>query len=127
MSTIKYGLKCGNYTFPVAYNGFTFSYNKIWSDDTGRNNNGDMIGTIVAIKRKCECKLTPLTYEQAEILNNLVSDINNPFVTLYFNEFGEQGTMTGYFGDISFPLMGTDMDGNGKALIVGVTVDVIEK
>ena len=41
-------------TFPVAYNGYTYSRNKIWSKNTGRNDYGEMVGTIVAIKDKIE-------------------------------------------------------------------------
>ena len=34
-------------TYPVAYNGYTYSRNKIWSKNTGRNDYGEMVGTIV--------------------------------------------------------------------------------
>lgn len=68
-------------TFPVAYNGYTYSRNKIWSKNTGRNDYGEMVGTIVAIKDKVELQLPPLTGEQALLLDNVVSDENNPFPT----------------------------------------------
>ena len=67
--------------FPVAYNGYTYSRNKIWSKNTGRNDYGEMVGTIVDIKDKVELQLPPLTGEQALILDNVVSDIDNPFPT----------------------------------------------
>ena len=35
--------------FPVAYNGYTYSRNKIWSKNTGRNDYGEMVGTIVGV------------------------------------------------------------------------------
>ena len=67
--------------FPVAYNGYTYSRNKIWSKNTGRNDYGEMVGTIVDIKDKVELQLPPLTGEQALLLDNVVSDIDNPFPT----------------------------------------------
>ena len=67
--------------FPVAYNGYTYSRNKIWSKNTGRNDYGEMVGTIVDIKDKVELQLPPLTGEQALLLDNVVSDVDNPFPT----------------------------------------------
>ena len=63
--------------FPVAYNGYTYSRNKIWSKNTGRNDYGEMVGTIVDIKDKVELQLPPLTGEQALLLDNVVSDVRS--------------------------------------------------
>lgn len=70
--------------FPVAYNGYTYSRNKIWSKNTGRNDYGEMVGTIVTIKDKVELQLPPLTGEQALLLDNVVSDIDNPYPTAQY-------------------------------------------
>lgn len=40
-----------------------------------------MVGTIVALKDKIELQLPPLTGEQALLLDNVVSDVDNPFPT----------------------------------------------
>ena len=91
-------------TFPVAYNGYTYSRNKIWSKNTGRNDYGEMVGTIVAIKDKVELQLPPLTGGQALLLDNVVSDENNPFPTaqvLFLG--GQQKEMTIYTGDVTYP------------------------
>lgn len=45
-------------------NGVKLSKNKIWSGNTGRDTNGDMTGTIKAIKTKLEIQWEVLT--QAE-------------------------------------------------------------
>ena len=74
-------------TFPVAYNGYTYSRNKIWSKNTGRNDYGEMVGTIVDIKDKVELQLPPLTGEQALLLDNVVSDVDNPFPTAQRRRF----------------------------------------
>lgn len=89
--------------FPVAYNGYTYSRNKIWSKNTGRNDYGEMVGTIVDIKDKVELQLPPLTGEQALLLDNVVSDVDNPFPTaqvLFLG--GTQKEMTIYTGDVTY-------------------------
>lgn len=51
-------------TFPVAYNGYTYTRAKIWSKNTGRNDVGDLVGTLVCLKDKVEIQLPPLTGQQ---------------------------------------------------------------
>ena len=56
-----YVLKINGKTMPTPkHNGVTISENKIWSTKTGRSMNGEMQGTIIAIKKKVE---TPLLIE----------------------------------------------------------------
>lgn len=112
--------------FPVAYNGYTISRNKIWSRNTGRNDYGDMVGTIIAIKNKVEIQLVPLTPAQAGILDSVVSDINNPFPTaeILFVD-GTRKQITIYTGDISYPWLSTSLGAGG--LITGVKLSAIEK
>lgn len=112
--------------FPVAYNGYTISRNKIWSRNTGRNDYGDMVGTIIAIKNKVEIQLVPLTPAQAGVLDAVVSDIDNPFPTaeILFVD-GTRKQITIYTGDISYPWLSTSLGDGG--LITGVKLSAIEK
>lgn len=112
--------------FPVKYDGYTLSRNKIWSTNTGRNNAGNMVGTILAIKDKVEVELVPITPQKAQILDNVLSDINNPFPTakvLYLN--GIEKEMTIYTGDVSYHWLSQAIGEDG--LITGVKVSCIEK
>ena len=119
-------LKINGVEFPVKYDGYTLSRNKIWSTNTGRNNAGNMVGTILAIKNKVEVELVPMTPQKAQILDNVLSDINNPFPTakvLYLN--GIEKEMTIYTGDVSYHWLSQAI-GNG-GLITGIKVSCIEK
>ena len=112
--------------FPVKYDGYTLSRNKIWSTNTGRNNAGNMVGTILAIKNKVEVELVPMTPQKAQILDNVLSDINNPFPTakvLYLN--GIEKEMTIYTGDVSYHWLSQAIGDGG--LITGIKVSCIEK
>ncbi len=94
-------------TFPVAYN-------------------GEMVGTIVAIKDKVELQLPPLTGEQALLLDNVISDENNPFPTaqvLFLG--GTQKEMTIYTGDVTYPYLTRAKNEDG--LIVGAKLSLIQK
>ena len=119
-------LKINGVEFPVKYDGYTLSRNKIWSTNTGRNNAGNMVGTILAIKNKVEVELVPMTPQKAQILDNVLSDINNPFPTakvLYLN--GIEKEMTIYTGDVSYHWLSQAIGTDG--LITGVKVSCIEK
>lgn len=112
--------------FPVAYDGYTHSRNKIWSKNTGRTNSGEMVGTIIAIKNKVEVELVPLTPEKAAVLDSVISDVDNPFPTakmLYLD--GTQKEITIYMGDASYHWLSAAI-GNG-GLITGVKISCIEK
>ena len=82
--------------FPVAYNGYTYSRNKIWSG------------------------------EQALLLDNVVSDVDNPFPTaqvLFLG--GTQKEMTIYTGDVTYPYLTRAKNEDG--LIVGAKLSLIQK
>lgn len=112
--------------FPIAYNGYKYSRNKLWSSNSGRTNTGKSVGTIIAIKDKVEVTLVPLTPAKAKIIDDIVSDIDNPFrevKVLYVD--GTQKTMSAYFGDISYQWLSQAIGENG--LITGVKVSIIEQ
>lgn len=107
-------------------NGFKISKNKIWSKNTGRNDKGNMIGTLIAIKRKLEVEWPILTSAQVKTIDSVVSDRNNPFVTVeYISEAGVTTTMTVYFGDVVYPIYRTKE--NGEQIIIGCGISAIEK
>ena len=68
------------YEFPIKYNGYKHSRNKIHSANTGRNNNGNMVGTILAIKDKFECELAPITPAQAKQIDDIFNS-----TTMFFD------------------------------------------
>lgn len=106
--------------------GFKISKNKIWSKNTGRNGNGEMIGTIIAIKRKVEIVWPPLGVSEAKKIDEIVSSIENPYHSVsYTDEAGEITTITAYFNDAIYPIMGTNVA--GRELLVGVGINGIEK
>lgn len=85
-----------------------------------------MVGTIVDIKDKVELQLPPLTGEQALLLDNVVSDVDNPFPTaqvLFLG--GTQKKMTIYTGDVTYPYLTRAKNEDG--LIVGAKLSLIQK
>ena len=50
--------------------GFTYKEEKIWSDNAGRNNKGDAIGTILAIKKTIDIQFPLLDHKTIEKINN---------------------------------------------------------
>ena len=113
---------------PVAYSGYSIQRNKIHSVNTGRNNNGDMIGTILGIKTKIVASLIPLTPSMAQAIDDIVSDIDNMFQTvtaLYVD--GQTKDIRVYFGDITYNYVGTSIGADKDGLITGVQISMIEQ
>lgn len=123
MATI---LKFNNIVMPSpAPDGFKISHSKIWSKDTGRTQSGEMVGTILAIKKNVDITWGVLTPDQAKTIDDVVSNSSTPFNTVeYVDEKGETTSITGYFSDIEFPIHTII---NGKPMIVGATMSVVEK
>ena len=80
----------------------------------------------MAIKNKIEVVLRPITPEEAEIIDTIISDIDNPFKTakiLYLD--GTQKNITIYTGDVTYEwLSGAIGD---KGLIKGISFSCIEQ
>jgi hypothetical protein len=55
---------------------------KVWSKNTGRTASAKMQGTIKAVKYTYSIEWPPLTQDQQELIEGLVSDITKPFRTL---------------------------------------------
>lgn len=108
------------------FNGFKISKNKIWSKNTGRNGNGDMVGTIIAVKRKVEITWPILEAGQISLIDNIVSNPNTPYHQVqYTDESGNVTEITAYFNDASYPILSVNL--NGKQLLEGVGINGIEK
>lgn len=112
---------------PFKYNGYNLQKNKIWSANTRRNNNGEMVGTIVALKRKIEGTLVPIEPRTAAILDEKLASNTEFFECQYLDVDGTMKTFIGYLGDVEYPFLGTNLDGHGRTLIRDVRVAVIEK
>ena len=54
-------------------NGLTVTKEKIWSKNTGRAANGEMVGDLIAIKYTLKCSWPPLTREQVAVIDKAVS------------------------------------------------------
>ena len=107
-----------------APDGFVISHSKVWSSNTGRVKSGNMVGTIVAIKRNVTITWNALTAEQCATIDTAVST-KTPFVTIeYTNERGVSETITGYFSDVEFPV---HIIKNDAPIITGASVSFIEQ
>jgi hypothetical protein len=123
---VGYILKINGVTMPTPkHNGVTYSENKVWSTNTGRNMNGDMVGTIVAIKKKVEIEFPVLTPSEVELINTHVSSKNNPFVPIEITSpMGDTKRFTCYFGDLAYPIYGLI---KGKYCVNGFKLSGIEQ
>lgn len=107
------------------YNGVRISKNKIWSRDTGRNDFGDTVGHIIAIKRKVEISFPPLSPAQTALIDSVVSSMTPYHTIRYSDEAGTVTEMTVYFNDAVYEILGLDV--NGKQINTGAEVHAIEK
>lgn len=79
------------------FNGFKVGKNKIWSKNAGRNGYGEMVGTIIAIKRKIEITWPVLEAEKISVIDDIVSNPNIPYHKIdYTNEQGGTTSMIAY-------------------------------
>ena len=114
------------YEFPIKFNGYKHSRNKIHSANTGRNNNGNMVGTILAIKDKFECELAPITPAQAKQIDDIFNSTTMVFDAKVLYLDGTSKTVKVYAGDtITYPWISRAIGENG--LIDGVSFSLIEK
>lgn len=75
-----------------------FEYNKLWSNDSGRNLAGTQSGTLLGIFPKIILHFKPLTKEE---LNIIAPILNKPRQTViyYDPDLNRKVTMTTYTGD----------------------------
>lgn len=105
--------------------GLTITPNKLWSANTGRlESSGDMVGTIVAIKRKVSIKWPELSMEKVDVIESAVSS-TTAFHTLKFTDMtGTTQELQVYFGDPTYTIYSYS---EGVQRIMDTSVDAIEK
>lgn len=107
--------------------GFTPKEEKIWSKNAGRNNKCKSIGTILGIKKTIEIKFPNLSYKEVAKINNEVSNVSKPYVSVYYDsQMGDGMVFDGmcYFDSVATPVMGFR---NGETIIKGYTLTAIEQ
>jgi len=106
-------------------NGITRKTEKIWSKNTGRAASARMQGTIKAIKTTYSIEWPPLTQDEQELIESLVSDITKPFHILRVRRPDTSSwELECYFGTPSF----TEWDLlGGQWRCVNGKVDAIER
>lgn len=120
-------LKVDNVTFPpISADGLKESIEKIWSTNTGRTVKGKMVGTIVAKKIKLEISYKVLTEAQIKRISD-VMDTKTEWHTVEYYSVTKNGvrSFTGYFGDSTYPVYGTSV--NGDVLVTGLGFSIIER
>lgn len=110
---------------PPLVKGMSRKPEPVWSSNTGRTGTAKMQGTIIAIKTTLSVSWPPLTYEEEELIESLISNKAKPFHTLAWKTpSGAQKEMECYFGTPSFD----DWDWiNGEWMCVNAKVDAIER
>lgn len=63
--------------------GYSCTYNKVWSKNTGRSANATMLGDIVAVKRTVRQKVDRMTADEVNALSAVV-DSTTPFHSATF-------------------------------------------
>lgn len=117
-------LVIGGVTMPtLKKEGLSISKEKVWSSNTGRAANGDMIGDIVAIKYTLECEWPPLSREQAAAVDAAVTPA---FFDVTFTDPGSNSRVTKkmYAGTPTYPVYSYV---KGVKTYSGVKVTLIQK
>jgi len=87
------GVNMGNYLLEVEY-----GYNKLWSNDSGRNLAGTQTGTLIGIFPKLKLTFVPLTQAELETLAPIL-DKATQNTTYYDPVKRAMTTMSTYTGD----------------------------
>ena len=115
------GLKIDNTWLPTPKS-VTYSQNKLWSQNTGRLDNGYFVGELVAIKKKYEVTFPPLSTADLAIVRGA---INDDFASVQIkNAEGGTDTVTAYFGDLTVESYSWH---NGIQYAINATVSIIER
>ena len=87
------GISMGNYLLEA-----TYSFNKLWSSDSGRSLAGNMTGTLIGIFPKLTLHFRRLTKDELEIIVPIL-DSARQTVTYYDPNKKQNVTMSTYTGD----------------------------
>lgn len=94
------------YTLPAAKKeGYTLTYNKVWSKNTGRSANATMLGDIVAVKRTIIYKIDRMTENEVKEISSRF-DTSTAFhsITFYNPKTKQSETGTFYSADFSYTI-----------------------
>jgi hypothetical protein len=117
-------LKINDVTMPsLKLNGLTIKKEKIWSSNTGRAANGEMIGDIIGVKHTLSCEWPPLTRENVTAIDAAISPA---FFNVTFLDPATNAakTIRCYAGSPVYPVYSYKA---GVKTYSGVAVDLIEK
>ena len=92
-SVIIDGISMGQYCTEAE-----FGYNKLWSDDSGRNLAGTQSGTLLGIFPKIVLHFKPLKLEEINIIAPILNKARQT-VVYYDPDLNRKVTMTTYSGD----------------------------
>ena len=103
--------------------GLTVTKEKIWSKNTGRAANGEMIGDIITTKYTLKCSWPPLTRQQITVIDKAIKPA---FFNVTFTDPGTNSRVTKrfYAGSPTYPVYSYY---KGVKTYQGVAVDLIEK
>ena len=104
-------------------NGLTISKEKVWSKNTRRAANAEMVGDILAIKYTLKCTWPPLTREQVAVID---AAITPAFFNVTYTdpESNSRVTKRFYAGTPTYPVYSYV---KGVKTYQGVGVDLIQK
>ena len=115
------GLTIGTTALPTPKS-VTYSDNKLWSENTGRLDNGYFVGDMIGIKRKYEVVFPPLTETEFATVRTAV---NAAFASVTITDMsGTDVTLDAYFGDLSY---GAYSWHNNYRYVNDVSVSIIER
>ena len=83
-----------------------YSFNKLWSQNTGRLDNGYFVGDLIAVKRKYEVTFPPLSPTQLSTVRTAVNPAGG-FASVTITDVGDGDnsshttTLNAYFGDLT--------------------------
>lgn len=122
-SNLQYKVNSGDsYTDLPTPKSVVYSQNKLWSQNTGRLDNGYFVGDLIAVKKKYEVKFPPLSTTD---LTAVRTAVNNQFAYVkILNAEGNSEEITGYFGDLSVESYSWH---NGIQYAINATVSIIER
>ena len=100
-----------------------YSYNKLWSQNTGRLDSGFFVGELIAIKRKFEITFPPLTTTQ---LTTVRTAFNDEFAQVTITDLDGTDIVLSscYFGDVTVRAYSWH---NGIKYAIDAKVSIIER
>lgn len=116
-------LKVGTTVLPAPQK-VGYSENKIWSQNTGRLDNGQFVGDLVAIKRKYELVFPPLTETQLATVRTAFSQQFSEVTITDMAGVTDAVLSSCYFGDVSFEAYSWN---NGIKYATNTSVSIIER